>query len=76
MIAEVTEMSVPAADDAHEFVVAPELAEVAECLAVALHTGDRVRFDLIEAAQTKASHIDASRGHRHGSDPSPPMTST
>jgi hypothetical protein len=76
MIVEVTEMSVLAADDAHEFVVAPELAEVADCLAVPLHTGDRVRFDLIEGAQTKASHIDARRGHRHRSAPSPPMTST
>jgi hypothetical protein len=40
MSVEVAEMSMPAADDAHEFVVAPELAEVAECLAVPLRTGD------------------------------------
>ena len=30
------------ADGAHEFVVAPELAEVAERLGVPLHGGDRV----------------------------------
>jgi hypothetical protein len=48
MTVEVTEMSVPAADDAHEFVVAPELAEVAERLGVPLHAGDRVRFEVIQ----------------------------
>ena len=48
MVSEVTEMSVPAADDAYEFVVAPELAEVAERLGVPLHIGDRVRFEVIE----------------------------
>jgi hypothetical protein len=49
MAMEVDEMSVPAAaDDAHEFVVAPELAEVAERLGVPLHAGDRVRFEVIE----------------------------
>jgi hypothetical protein len=47
MAVEVTEMSMPAADDAHEFVVAPELAEVAERLGVPLHAGDRVRFEVI-----------------------------
>ena len=47
MVSEVTEMSVPAADDAHEFVVAPELAEVAERLGVPLHAGDRIRFEVI-----------------------------
>jgi hypothetical protein len=31
----------------HEFVVAPELAEVAERLGVPLHAGDRVRFEII-----------------------------
>lgn len=41
-------MSVPAADDAHEFVVAPELAEVAERLGVPLHAGDRIRFEVIQ----------------------------
>lgn len=50
MVSEVTEMSVPAADDAHEFVVAPELAEVAQRLGVPLHAGDRVRFDVIEGS--------------------------
>ena len=40
-------MSVPAADGPHEFVVAPELAEVAERLGVPLHAGDRVRFEII-----------------------------
>jgi len=47
MVSEVTEMSVPAADDAHEFVVAPELAEVAERLGLPLHAGDRIRFEVI-----------------------------
>lgn len=36
------------ADGAHEFVVAPELAEVAERLGVPLHGGDRVRFEVID----------------------------
>ena len=47
MSGEVTEMSVPAADDGYEFVVAPELAEVAERLGVPLHAGDRVRLEVI-----------------------------
>lgn len=41
-------MSVSPADGAHEFVVAPELAEVAERLGVPLHAGDRVRFEVID----------------------------
>jgi hypothetical protein len=41
-------MSMPAGDGAHEFVVAPELAEVAKRLGVPLHAGDRVRFEVIE----------------------------
>jgi hypothetical protein len=41
-------MSVHAADDPHEFVVAPELAEVAKRLGVPLHAGDRVRFEVIQ----------------------------
>ncbi len=40
-------MSVSAADGPYEFVVAPELAEVAERLGVPLHAGDRVRFEVI-----------------------------
>jgi hypothetical protein len=40
-------MSVSAADGPHEFVVAPELAEVAERLGVPLHAGDHVRFEVI-----------------------------
>jgi hypothetical protein len=44
-------MSMPAADGPHEFVVAPELAEVAERLGVPLHAGDRVRFEVIEGGQ-------------------------
>ena len=41
-------MSMPAADGPHEeFVVARELAEVAERLGVPLHAGDRVRFEAI-----------------------------
>ena len=43
-----TAMTMAAGDDAHEFVVAPELAEVAERLCVPLHAGDRVRFVVIE----------------------------
>lgn len=41
-------MSMPAADRAHEFIVAPELAEVAERLGVPLHAGDRVRFEVLD----------------------------
>jgi hypothetical protein len=41
----------PAADGAHEFVVALELAEVAERLGVPLHAGDRVQFTVIEGGQ-------------------------
>ncbi len=41
-------MSIHAADDGHEFVVAPELAEVAERLGVPLHAGDRVRFEVVD----------------------------
>lgn len=41
-------MSTPAPDGPHEFVVAPELAEVAERLGVPLHAGDRVRFEVID----------------------------
>ena len=41
-------MGTHAADGAHELVVAPELAEVAERLGVPLHVGDRVRFKVIQ----------------------------
>jgi hypothetical protein len=41
-------MRASAADGAHEFVVAPELAEVAERLGVPLHVGDRVRFEVVD----------------------------
>ena len=41
-------MRVPAADDTDEFVVAPELAEVAEQLGAPLRTGDRIRCEVIE----------------------------
>ncbi len=44
-------MSMAAADGAQEFVVAPELAEVAERLGVPLHAGDRVQFTVIEGGQ-------------------------
>jgi hypothetical protein len=47
-------MSISAADGAHEFVVAPELAEVAERLGVPLHAGDRVRFEVIDGGQDAA----------------------
>ena len=49
----------------HEFVVAPELAEVAERLGVPLHTGDRVRFEVI----TGGGATDASPTRR---EPWPP----
>lgn len=54
-------MSLPARhdDDSHEFVVAPELAEVAERLGLPLHAGDRVRFEVIDGEATEggpASH--------------------
>lgn len=47
-------MGMPAADGTHEFVVAPELAEVAERLGLPLHAGDRVRFEVIEGGQHEA----------------------
>lgn len=47
-------MSVSASDGAHEFVVAPELAEVAERLGVPLHAGDRVRFEVIDGERETA----------------------
>lgn len=51
---EVTDMSLPAADGPHEFVVAPELAEVAERLGLPLHVGDRVRLEVIEGGKSDA----------------------
>lgn len=47
-------MSTSAADGAHEFVVAPELAEVAERLGVPLHAGDRIRFEVVEGIRDSA----------------------
>lgn len=47
-------MSISAADGAHEFVVAPELAEVAERLGVPLHAGDRIRFEVVEGIRDSA----------------------
>ena len=41
-------MSTSAADGPHEFVVAPELAEVAKRLGVPLHAGDRVRVEVVD----------------------------
>ena len=41
-------MSVSAADGSHEFVVAPELAEVAERLGVPFHAGEHGRFEVID----------------------------
>ena len=41
-------MSMPAEERRHEFVVAPELAEVAERLGVPMHAGHRVRYEVIE----------------------------
>jgi hypothetical protein len=49
-------MSVPANDDGYEFVVAPELAEVAERLGVPLHAGDRVRFEVVEGGNDPTRH--------------------
>lgn len=43
-----------AADGAHEFIVAPELAEVAERLGVPLHAGDRVRFEVLDGDRENA----------------------
>lgn len=48
-------MSMSAADGAREFVVAPELAEVAERLGVPLHAGDRVRFEVIEGGRSESA---------------------
>ena len=47
-------MSTSAADGSHEFVVPRELAEVAERLGVPLHTGDRVRFEVIDGGRSEA----------------------
>ena len=47
-------MSMSAADGAHEFVVAPDLAEVAERLGVPLHAGDRVRFEVVDGSRSDA----------------------
>jgi hypothetical protein len=47
-------LSVSAADGAHEFVVAPELAEVADRLGVPLHAGDRFRFEVIDGERETA----------------------
>ena len=47
-------MSTSAADGPYEFVVAPELAEVAERLGVPLRTGDRVRFEVIGGGRSEA----------------------
>lgn len=47
-------MSTSAADGPREFVVAPELAEVAERLGVPLHAGDRVRFEVLDGGRTDA----------------------
>ncbi len=44
-------MSMSAAEGAYEFVVARELAEVAERFGVPLHAGDRVRFEVIDGGQ-------------------------
>lgn len=52
-------MSMSAADGAHEFIVAPELAEVAKRLGVPLHAGDHVRFEVIYGGR-----IDAPRRRR------------
>ncbi len=49
-------MSTSAADGSdgpHEFVVEPELAEVAERLGVPLHAGDRVRFEVVEGGRSQ-----------------------
>ncbi|MDQ2706165.1 MAG: hypothetical protein M3Z25_00310 [Actinomycetota bacterium] len=48
-------MSMPAADGAHEFIVAPELAEVAERLGLPLHAGDRVRFEVLDGSRSESS---------------------
>lgn len=47
-------MSTSAEDSSHEFVVAPELAEVPERLGVPLHADDRVRFEVIPGDATDA----------------------
>jgi hypothetical protein len=48
-------MSTSAADGSHEFVVPRELAEVAERLGVPLHTGDHVRFEVIDGGRPEAA---------------------
>lgn len=61
-------MSMPAAGEQHEFVVAPEPAEVAERLGLPLHTGDRVRFEVIEGSRPMPSRISSFARHRFGAE--------
>ena len=44
-------MSTSGADGPHEFVVEPELAEMAQRLGVPLHAGNRVRFEVIDGVR-------------------------
>jgi hypothetical protein len=70
----VNEMSVPAAADAHEFVVAPELAEVAAIYHVTQATASGSKSSM--ATQTRTFRHGASHGRQRGSDPSSPTTNT
>lgn len=45
-------MSMPRPEEAHEFIVSPELAQAAEHLGVPLHAGDRVRLEVIEGEKS------------------------
>jgi hypothetical protein len=48
-------MSMPTPEESHEFVVSPELAEAASHLGVALHAGDRVRFEVVRGDDEQPS---------------------
>jgi hypothetical protein len=60
---EVDEMSVPATNATHEFVVAPELAEVAERLGVPLH--ERPRPGMVVASVQSALSRTGCQSHDH-----------
>lgn len=68
-------MGTHAADDAHELVVAPELAAVAERLGVPPNVGDRVRFKVIQEGLPDTGPAHREPWPRCGPAPSSPTTS-
>ena len=63
-------VSTSAADGPHEFVVEPELAELADRLGVPLHAGDRVRFEVVEGGRSdpapRRRHLELVGQRQHG----------